>query len=820
MSKKNTRKKTPVKPAAENKPFDLSFLDNHYVYLGIILVLLLVLFSQVVFLGKGPVASDTVSWKSAAHVLQQHEEKTGETPLWNPNIFGGMPAYMISMKNLVPNFDTIITAMDKLFGFPFIYFLVAGISLYFFLGYLGIGKPASLFGALTFIFTPHFFSLIEAGHNTKLRAILYLPVVLFAVYYMLKEKNLLSFVLAAIALAIQLRAKHPQIVYYTWLSLGVMVLMQLYYEFREGKKPEAVKTAIIFGLSVIAALALVAQPYFLTYEYSHYTMRGGSSGLATDYALNWSFSPGEMLTFLVPEAFGMKSPFYWGPMPFTSTSFYMGLIPFMLAIVTIAWRRDKFVWFLIITTVAALLLSFGRHFALLSELMLNYFPFYNKFRAPSMILFLVELNVALLAALGLHFLITLEKGSALAQKMADYFKYLMFAGLALLLLSVLTRNSLVSIFPTDWFIHTNDPARYSPEQITQMRGLRAGNLGQGLLIFSGLLFLSSMMVSFYLRDRIKSGILSAGLVVLLVADLWYLDFQHFSEFKNVNRWQTNYFQANDTDKFLQSDPGLYRILPAGDLFGNNRWSYYHQSLGGYSAAKMQLIQDVIEKNLYKGWDKQFPLNTNILKIMNVKYMVLNGALPADLAGRLGFMSAFNDGKTGYRTYRFDNMLPRAYFVGAAETGLSMPEISSRLNSPDFKPDSVALISGNFHEKIQWPVLKEVTLSSYDIHNIVMETKTDADALLVLSEVYYPAGWNAYIDGLPTEIYQTNYLVRSVFVPAGTHRIEFRFEPETFTMSLAITWSATIVLLLLAGFVIYRLRKKPAIQQEPNGEDHL
>lgn len=801
--KKKSKKK--VSRSVESNPASFTLTDTHWFYIGLITISVVVLLYRSVFLGMGPVASDTQSWKSAAHVLEQYEEKTGDTALWDSNIFAGMPAYMISMKNKVPGLDTLFFWMNKLLGAHVFHFIFAGLSLYFFLIYLGIRKPASFFGALTFIFTPHFFSLIEAGHNTKLRAILLIPIVVFGFYYLMRERNLLGVAFAAVALSLQLRAKHPQIVYYTMLALGVILIFEVVRSVRAKDNKSAAIMIALFAASTIAALAVVAQPYASIYEYSQYTMRGSTgsgAGLKASYALQWSFAPKEMLSFLVPQAFGLKSPYYWGDMPFTHTSFYMGLIPLLFAVIALAWKRDHLVWSFIAVAIMALLLAFGRHFSSLNELMLQYFPFYNKFRAPSMILVLVELSVAVWAAIGFEYIMNQFSDKEKNKNILPFLKYGMIAGAGFLIVFLLAGKSLGSFAPQSWFVHASDASQYSPEQLVRLRELRADQLGNGLIVFGFLLTFFSALSYFFLQGKIGKSAFSVLLIIAVLADLWYLDVQHFENFKKIKNYDRNYFRATATDKYLQQDKDMFRILPVGQLFRDNRWSYFHQSVGGYSAAKMKLIQDVLEKNLYQGWDKSMPLNPNILKVLNVKYLIFNRQLPAQAASVAGLTPVHSDPRNRHLVYEFKDVLPRAFLAGNFQV-LDAAQISSSLNSPEFDPSQIALLEKDPQAEIKQPGRQSVSISHYDIQNIRIDVTTDTQCLLVLSEIFYPAGWHAYVDNKETEIFKTNYLVRSIVVPAGKHQVEFKFEPSTYFASLNISWVASIILYALLAFAFYR-----------------
>jgi len=293
-----------------------------------------------------------------------------------------------------------------------------------------------------------------------------------------------------------------------------------------------------------------------------------------------------------------------------------------------------------------------------------------------------------------------------------------------------------------------------------------------------------------IRGRIGRNLLKVGLLGLVVVDLWTVDLRFFGNLEKPRQIDRQVFDENQTDRFLAGDASLFRIFPLGQLFTENRWAYHHQSIGGYHAAKLRVYEDIREHCLYKGWDPDFRINMNIVNMLNAKYLVVPGRLPE---GRLRPVNS--DKANGYITYLNPDALPRAFFVDSLEVIGSREEVFRRLNSADFDPGRSAILARDPGSEIARAAHREVSVDEYDLQCIVLSAETDAPSLLVLSEIYYPAGWRAYVDDEEVEIHRANWILRSVFVPEGKHTVRFEFAPRTFTLGI---WITVLIEVLLFG----------------------
>lgn len=810
MVKKSRNRRQRIYP---QKITSSNRLPRDLIYIGLMWLLLLIFFYKIVFLSMVPLASDTIAWRGSAQCMIEYRERTGKAALWNSHMFSGMPGYMISFGNHVPSVDNLLRYVSTLLSWQVVYSLIAGISLYFLLLKKKVGKFPAFLGALAFIFTPHFFSLLEAGHNTKFRSIMYMPLVFLAVDYLFERRNLLSLLLASVALSLQLRANHPQIIYYTWIMLALYWLFNATGYLRERELKRIWITGLLFAGAIAIALALVAQPYLSNYEYARFTIRGaegaeGGGGLPKDYATSWSFHPLEMLTFLIPSFFGLRGAYYWGWMPFTSTSMYMGLVPLLFVVLALIYKRDeRLVRFLALLSVVALLISFGRHLPWLSHLLLTYLPYFNKFRAPSMILSLLQFSVAILAAYGIDFLFECRSKSTDRVDLERLWEVLQTLSLVLvgmLVVGLIAKSQIFDALSGFMFEKLGDAARYNPQTLSRLKEIRFGMLGRDFVKFVVLFGTSSSLVILWIRGRLSKGVLAFGLTALLVVDLWWLDRIHLRHLEKPEAVERAQFARTQTDVFLLKDKSLFRVFPLGKLFNDNRWAYYHQTIGGYHAAKLQIYQDIIARCLYSGRQKNFPLNMHIINMLNVKYLIARGRLPEEVGLRL----VNYDKTSGYWTYLNPNALPRAFFVDRFEVIRDRKDIFRRLNAPDFDPCQSAILEKVPGFEIKSTDRRMVTVDSYDLHRITLSAETDKPSLLVLSEIYYPAGWKAFVDGEETEIYKTDYILRSIYLTPGAHKVEFVFDPWTYRVGLWISRTASLVVFGLIGIAGGRwLRKR-------------
>lgn len=820
MGKKKRKKKVTTEKSS--MPF-WQKLSKTQQWIGATILLFLVLaiyFAPLLIDGLSPTGADVVGGIGKVHQIKEFQKETGERALWNPYVFSGMPLYHRLSSNDFA-LDKIISIFYNTSGRSgFVYYVIGALGMFFLTQFWRIPIWGSILASLAFVFMPHYEVLLQAGHYQKFRPIMMMPWVVLCFTYFLRRANLWSVAFFIVAFSTQVRTKHYQIIFYTMLILSFFGIAYIIQNIKRKDYAAILKRIGLFIGAVIFSLFMSIQAIWPVRDYTPYSIRGGtgekgSTGLDYDYATGWSLSPKEMLSLLIPNAFGGSSrityrgnavprlqgrdiPGYWGDMPFYEGGDYVGIITFIFAIIGLiaGWRQKKrIVMTLSLFIVFAFLLSFGRHFPLLYTFFFKFVPVFNKFRAPSMILTAIYFSFACLAGFGFKTIVDMpsENRKKLIKTISGLAVFLVFLALVPYLFK-----------PLFAFEKAGEAGRYTPEVFQMIKDARYDLMKRDamrLLVFAllgcGLLFV-------YLKEWIKKSIMSILLGAFLLIDLITINNRFLNNLGSIDQLERSYFAQTETDRFLLEDQTLFRIFPVEqNVFTNNNWSYYHQSVGGYSPAKLRIYQDIIESCFYRGWDTKLPINWNIINMLNTKYLIVPGEIShSDLE------LVHTDGTKKYFTYKNNMMLPRAYFVGNYEIIAEKADRFKRLNDPQFDPANSAILEKepNFH--IEKPVDSEARVTLYQPNRIQLDVRTDKSTLLVLSEIYYPHGWKATIDGAETEILRTNHILRSIYVPAGNHRITFEFAPKSFIISARISGiSNALVYLALVVLGIVRIVQK-------------
>lgn len=801
-------------------------------YLLVVLLFNKIVLRNMIFSDAGDTAA-AHSWQTAGKLLQEAEQIETQ---WLPYPFSGMPSFgalayiprnINYLQTLIQSIGTLLFLKAEMSWMVLHYFL-GGFFMFILLRYMGFRHLPSLLGAITFALSPYAIGLATGGHGSKLMALSYLPLIFLLTHIVFQRRDLLSLGLLSAAVGTLFLTNHVQMVFYVLLVSGSYFLYEFIIEVR--KQPVlVVKKGLFLGLALAVGFAISAYVYFSVHEYAQYSIRGGGQpgvggGLPYDYATNWSFHPFEIMNLLMPSFFGFRTPYYWGWMPFTESSVYFGIVPLMLALIALIYQRNRMTIFLALLTLFMFFLSFGKHLPLLYDLFYYYLPYFNKFRAPSMILHLLPFTFGFLAAYGMTSLLAIhERGTEIniAKLKKALHTILVILGV-LLVVGFIAGGVLYDSLSGFMFekeqefaelqAHYGAQAGQVLEQLKRIRfdlfwsGKEIPGLGYvwgGYVRFAVFTGAAIVLVLLYLNRRVKSGTFSAGLVGLLAIDLLLINgnFIH----PKPNTALRNEFQADETIRFLKADTSLYRIFPLGELFQDNTYMYHQiQSIGGYSPAKLKIYQEIIDSCLFQGWEPEFPLNMNIVNMLNAKYLLTRARWLGEK-----FPIVHTDQMTSVFTSLNPSYLPRAFIVDEVIIARSKSEVFRLLNSPSFNPRRQAILEREPSAKPLKPDTSTVVITKYGAHEIALETYSDKPALLVLSEVYYPAGWKAYLDGVETEIYKTNYILRSVVVPEGKHTVVFRYHSKTYDQGLRISfvgWGISFLLIVI-GVVQWVLRKR-------------
>ena len=652
-----------------------------------------------------------------------------------------------------------------------------------------------------------------------------LPWVMLTFKYFLNKRSILSIALFALVFGVQIRTQHYQIIFYTAFLIMAVGLYPFIQDLTQRNyKRFAVSTGLLFaGLAL--SLLMAAQPLFLADEYLPYSKRGKttidldnpskissenvSNGVDIGYATQWSTEPTELMTWLIPRFYGGMSserykgsaipqlrnrivPGYWGYMPFTQSYEYMGALTVILALIGFfAFRRDKSVLSLGILAVFFILLSFGRHFLSFYQLFFDYFPYFNKFRAPMMSVTITSFLMCIFAAYGFRTLSEKIKGDTGIKKRILY----VFGGFIALGLLVWIASSGFS------FISERDQQQY----IDTLRTIRQEFFRNDLIRYFLIVLAGGAATIAFLYKKISLKIFIIILGLISAIDLINIQSRSVKEYVNLDRIEKQYFRKSATDQFIESDKSLFRIFPTADLFTDNRWAYYHETIGGYTPIKMYVIEEMVQNNLYKGPDRNFPVNWNIMKILNVKYLILKQAVSDS-----NVLLVHRDEANKLNTYLFRNHSERGFFVGRSEVIRDDYERLRKLNDPAFDPDSLALLEEPLSEEIQEPDSSVVRVTGYNPNLLSFDVFTDKQSLFVISQTFYPPGWKIFLDDLPVnKIYKTDHAIQSIVIPPGNHMVKMEFVPESYFKDIRLSYISLGVLYLgiLVPLVLEWFRKR-------------
>ncbi len=808
----------------------------HLAIIGLFIVICFIYFPSA-WQGKELYQHDVLQAKAGQKEILDIRERDGDLPLWTNSMFGGMPTYQV-LIDLPSNVGTyIMRGFKTLFPHPIDVVILYLLGAYLLFTTLRVRPWLAALGAIAFAFTSYNFIYLEAGHSSKAYAIAFLAPILAGVLLTFRGKYLIGGVILAFAIALEIRVNHIQVPYYMFIGLLILVAMELYHAIRGKSLPNFGKAVGVQVVTLLLAVAVNASLLWPTYEYTQETIRGKANlssqadsgnpdkGVGRDYAYQWSQGLGETITFLIPNVYGggmattvaedshlvrlMQNrgatkeqaiagarglPTYWGEKPFTSGPWYFGAGIVFLFVLGILIVRGRLKWWLAGTSLLFLLLAFGRHFPLVSDLFFNYFPLYNKFRAVESTLIIVSLLVPVLAVLAIQEILT---G---ADKIKNLDKKLLwtFAGLGGLTL-------LVALVPQLFFSFKASGHSQMIEGFSQQIGDRqfAQDIANALVkdrislartdAFRSLIFLALTFGLIWLMAKSKlkhqTGVILLGL--LFLTDLWTVDKRFLNDERFVEPLQLarefNSMREVDELILLDKDPN-YRVLDlTTSPFQDARTSYYHKSIGGYHAAKLMRYQELIERQFSSA------INEDVLDMLNTRYVIVQESQPG------------SDQRI-QRIQRRQSAAGNAWFVERATIVGSDDEEMNALNS--FDPSKEAIVHNSFRNQLDSARLgrspnASISLTSYRPDHLIYEYSTPNDALAVFSEIWYDKGWKAYVDGQELPIIRANYVLRALQLPGGNHQVEFRFEPVSYHRGETISLIASIILVLGAGFAVWR-----------------
>ena len=774
------------------------------------------------------VSNDAISAANTTAPLIKFHNSTGEYPFWNPYIFGGMPSYeslsynrFVYLTSEVLGFVKNGLGLNRIFS-HLMHILMAGAFTFLFLKRRGLSQLSSLLGGVIYMMNPYLITMIVYGHGSQAFSSAYIPLVFYAISELWSKPSARNVGIAALALGLQLQSRHVQIVYYTWMLVGFFVLYSVIVEFRKKVRSSFIaKNVGYISVALILAFMLAAVLYLPVHSYTEWSTRGGGEGGGTglQYATQWSFSPGEIMTFLIPSFYGFGGRAYWGDMPFTDYPNYMGILALMLAIYALIRRQTKITVFLGIVAFLATVISFGRHFSLLYSALYELLPFFNKFRVPAMILILVQFSVAALAGYGLDAVLNdtrQNKNKAKKERnknpAENFFLYglLSTAGVAIMVL--ILKSSILASF-------LEIQKTYGGLSQNQLFGLNNHRFD---LFYSDfwvmiIIVLAFFALSFYsIKQGLKTYIVGFAIIGLTIFDLGRVDNKIIG---NISTRHASFLdkstQISLLDKYLidKMDSGeIFRIFPVQNLFSTKEFAARGiESIGGYHPAKLWLYQSFLEftsidrafiQKYYKraGNSNQtllrepFEINklaTGIdlaaLSILNVKYILSAYEMNEPKFELIKkFEIEENEFNFPIYLYKFDESMPRAWLVNRARVFDSEKSVISNMRVQIMDPAKEVYLSSPPNSPLDSTAVGTMEITKYSLKNIEISVETSGQMILVISELYYPAGWQMFMDDNPIEMKPGNYILRSVEIPPGSHTIRMVSRPPGFTFGLTIT----------------------------------
>jgi len=827
----------------------------------VIFLLLSVFLNKPALQGKVVQQHDVVQWKAMAQQSYEYKEKHGYFPKWTNSMMGGMPAYQITLGPKEPmNIRLQVVQSILTLGFPkpVFYLFIASLCFYLLCIVIGINPWIGILGGIAYAYASYDPVLIAGGHDTKLLSMAYAPAVLAGIQLIFNKKYWLGSAVLLTSGVLLLEQHHQQIVYYTLL---IVVFMTVPFIIKCVKEKTFKHLALsgILSISLAAVmLGTMALTYWPAYEFSKETMRGGRSeltqkdkknetkgGLDKDYAFQWSYGKAETMTLLVPNAFGgssseglgenskaievlqenvqklpqgyanqiaQSSPMYWGELNGTQGTVYLGAIICLLFLMGAFLSKSEHKWWLIAITLFGIVLAWGKNFEAVNYFLFDHMPFYKKFRAPSMSLVIPQLSVALLAVIFLDDFVKTEK-----EKLMQLFKKCLYiaGGTAAVIILFYFMSDFTNTSTTELRKGVSDAlqgqgADFTRSYFSALKADRQAFYLTDMWRSLGFMFVLVAVLFMYAKKWIKPAMVYGILILFATIDLFGVATRYLNEEHFVDAAELEYSYADSrADMQLKSDTGYYRILnlAAGDANGYNFSigntfndalpSYKHNTIGGYSPAKLGLYQDLIENQLYRNiqqWatDQQLKDSFPVLNMMNMKYVIV-----PDQQDPKQNMAVINP-------YAMGNcwLVKEVKFVKNAD------EEMAALNS--FDPAQTAFVDEKFKTAVPFmPVydsLSYIRLIQNNNDEIKYEFNSASNEFAVFSEVYYPLGWEAYIDGKKTPYVKTNYALRGLAIPAGKHNIEFIFDPKSVRVGESISRYMNILSVLIVLFCLFMIWK--------------
>ena len=721
-----------------------------------------------------------------------------------------MPTYQLGAKY---PYD-ILTPFHYLFRFiprPAHTLFLYLISMYLLLLVLKVPWRISLIGSLAFGLSTYLLIILQVGHNTKALAISYIPLVISGLILLKQNKKILGFILSLIAISLQIRANHYQMTYYLLFIIGLFFIVYLIDSYKKGEIKPFIKSISPFFLAGILAMGLNAPNLLSTYEYSKFSTRSASelkfdssgfpkektTGLDYDYITQYSSGIFESLNIVIPRIQGGASredvgtnsnlykfliennvpndqasnftkavPTYWGDQPILEAPAYIGISVFLLFILSLFTARGPTKFWLLSCVIISLLLSWGKNFPLLTDLFIEYFPMYNKFRAVSSIQVILEFAIPLLASLGLYEYLKNDDYKNLN-------KALIIVIIPLTIL-ILFKSSISFLGPSDEYYEKV----FGGEMLNKIIYERSYMYSYDII--RAMIFTVIIYSILRFKSLLGNNITVLAILFIVFYDLSSVNNRYIDKNLFIDSNQ-NYITKNQTDLEILKDKSDYRVYDASQGLNGANISLFHNSIGGYHAAKLRRFQEAYDYF-------RFHNNNVMVDMLNTKYVISDGEsdkelfINEDAAGNVWAVDSI------YLTDSADEILDKLTKIDIKTHAITFHD--------SYGPDNIS----QFNSKD----LLEINFNRNSSNHITYKYNANSPQLLIFSEIYYPKGWNVYLDDNLSEYFDANYILRAMLVPEGKHKIDFYFEPQIVKFGINVR---LISILLTFSFIAYMLYKK-------------
>jgi len=801
----------------------------HLLAIVVFLIVTLLFFSPIFFENKALDQQDIQQHIGSSKALRDFRDATGEEGLWTPSMFSGMPAYLVNLQWS----DGVVVTMKKVLTLflphPVRNIFASFICYYILLLAFRVRPYLAIGGALAFGLSSYMIIGLSAGHNARIGAIAFMPLVIAGIHLVFTNRRILGFGVTAAGLAFQLRENHLQITYYLMLIVLAYGFVQLVIAYREKQLKVFFTSVGVLIPAVIIAIATFFGQFWAITEYTRYTIRGASElqksgqtaieGTSKEWAFAYKYGIWEPMTLLIPQIYGGSSlnafvndeksdsykalanssdnqlanqlanytRAYWGPQSFTIGPYYAGAIIVFLFVLGILFAERKYVYWLVPVSILSLMLSWGDAFSTFNYLMFDYFPGYNKFRSFSFGLIMILFSMPLLGMLGLEKFLTLELTKQVKTK--------------LIIAAGATGGLCAFIFLFSWIV-TAVNAGESQLPGWFLHALKSDR--QGLIrddaLRSAAFILSIFIMLFFSVPKKAPIIFYAFLALMITFDISIVDKRYFTKDNYQRKRSDGGFVATAADEALLKDKSYYRVYnisPEEPWSQSARSSYYHNSLNGYHGAKMRRYQDLYDSCISRETQELVAdaqagkldfKKYGVLDMLNTKYIVYGSGA--------------------------DNIIPNdaangpAWFVNEVATVNSPTEELKKVAEVNTRQIAVFDVSKFKVAAFNPDSGASIKLIAQNPYRMKYESQSSSNGLALFSEIYYPKGWHATIDGSEVQILRADYVLRALEVPAGKHVIEFTFEPKPYTIGNKITIASSWILLLVVLGCIGWDFKKP------------